>query len=218
MHRRIFLGTAMACAAGAGLAQQAVPVRFDAGWRALTFPRLTPTRFGLGGTTVTIEGDASASLIYLPAPAQARDARRASWSWSVDSSVPPTDLSRKGGDDRNIALYFVFMDPQAAAALDPATPPRRLLSNRSARVLMYVWGGNHAPGSVLASPYLRGRGWTVALRPAGTGRDRVQADLAGDYARAFGGAAGALVGLAVSADSDDTASRLRASLSDLTLG
>jgi hypothetical protein len=42
-------------------------------------------------------------------------------------------------------------------------------------------------------------------------------DLAGDYARAFGGSAGALVGLAVSGDSDDTDSTISAAIANLSL-
>lgn len=223
MDRRLFLASGSAAVASvwtprAAQAQAAIPVRFDGDWRPLTFPRLTPTRYGLGGAALTIEGDVSSSLIYLPAPEAARDARSARWSWAVSSSVPPTDLSRKGGDDRNISVYFVFMDEAAAARLSPDTSPQRLLANRSARVLIYVWGGDLGPGSLLPSPYMRGRGFTVALRPAGTGQGQASVDLAADYARAFGEPPGTLVGLAVSADSDDTGTELRATLSDLTLG
>ncbi|MCF3974891.1 DUF3047 domain-containing protein [Paracoccus salsus] len=222
MDRRAFLASAASTASlallpGVARAGPTGPIRFDQGWRPLNFPRLTPTRYGLGGRTLTIEGDASSSLIYRPAPPQARGAGSASWSWAVSSSVPATDLSRKGGDDRNISVYFVFMDAAAASRLSPDTSPRALLSNRSGRVLIYVWGGGHRPGTLLASPYLRGRGVTVVLRPAGTGRADARVDLAADHARAFGGPPGTLVGLAVSADSDDTGSRLRARLSDLTL-
>ncbi|WP_138469095.1 DUF3047 domain-containing protein [Poseidonocella sp. HB161398] len=223
MRRRFFLAAAPAAATllqmpRAARAGTAVPIRFGEGWRKLDFPRLTPTRYGFGGSSLEIEGDASSSLIYLAVPEAARTARSARWSWSVSQSVPPTDLARKGGDDRNISLYFVFMDADAAARLSPSTSPQRLLASRSARVLIYVWGGDRAPGSVLPSPYLRGRGFTVALRPAGTGQDRVEVDLAGDYAAVFGAPAERLVGLAVSADSDDTDSMLRARLSDLSLG
>lgn len=150
-------------------------------------------------------------------PDAARAARTAGWYWAVTESVSPTDLNRRGGDDRNISVYFVFMDHAAAARLSPQASPQRLLSSRSARTLIYVWGGNHPQGAVLASPYLRGRGFTIALRPAGTGEGRSEVDLARNHARAFGTPAEVLVGLAVSADSDDTNSRLRASLSHLTL-
>lgn len=223
MQRRLFLVTGAAAVAAISLphmalAQQGTRIAFDNSWRSVNFPRLSPTRYGLGGRTLSIAGDASSSLIYRPVPDAARGARSAQWQWSVDESVPPTDLARKGGDDRNISVYFVFMDAEAAAGLSPNTSPQRLLSSRSARTLIYVWGGNHAPGSVLASPYLRGRGFTIVLRGATTGQGRAQVDLTRDHMRAFGSAPEVLVGLAVSADSDDTESRLRASLSDLALG
>tara|TARA_B100000378_G_scaffold274684_1_gene269518 strand:- start:8548 stop:9225 length:678 start_codon:yes stop_codon:yes gene_type:complete len=225
VDRRSFLiATAAAASAttaalpAAAQSPRMVPVAFDARWRALTFPGRTPTRYKLGGTTLTIEADASSSLIYRPAPDAARGATTARWSWSVSASVPPTDLSRKGGDDRNLSVYFVFMDPQAAARLSPDTSPRRLLANRSARALIYVWGGQRAPGSLIPSPYMRGRGVTVVLRGPGTGRAQARVDLAADHASAFRTAPGVLVGLAVSADSDDTDTALRASLSNLALG
>jgi hypothetical protein len=223
MQRRSFLATGAASAAlislpRTGQAQQATAIAFDDAWRAVSFPRLAPTRYGLGGGTLSIVGDVSSSLIYRPVPDAARGARTARWDWAVTQSVPPTDLSRKGGDDRNISVYFVFMEAQAAARLSPETSPQRLLSSRSARTLIYVWGGNHAPGAMLASPYLRGRGFTIALRPADTGEARARVDLARDHAAVFGTPAEVLVGLAVSADSDDTESQLRATLSGLTLG
>ncbi len=65
---------------------------------------------------------------------------------------------------------------------------------------------------------MRGRGVTVVLRGPGTGRAQARVDLAADHASAFRTAPGVLVGLAVSADSDDTDTALRASLSNLALG
>ncbi|MGR3748244.1 MULTISPECIES: DUF3047 domain-containing protein [unclassified Paracoccus (in: a-proteobacteria)] len=222
MQRRSFLATAAAmCAIGGASvadAQQATRIAFDNAWRAVNFPRLSPTRYGLGGGTLSIAGDASSSLIYRAVPDAARGARTAQWDWSVTQTVPPTDLARKGGDDRNISVYFVFMPRQAAGRLSPDTSPQRLLSNRSARTLIYVWGGSHRERAMIASPYLRGRGFTIALRPAGTGTGRAQVDLASDHAAAFGTEPELLVGLAVSADSDDTDSQLRASVSNLILG
>ncbi|WP_253949023.1 DUF3047 domain-containing protein [Mangrovicoccus sp. HB161399] len=222
IRRRRLLSAAAAAAAWAVLpvsvgAQSAIQIRFGDGWQRLDFPGLKPTRYEFGGTALSIAGDASSSLIYLAAPESARTASRASWSWSVSRSVPPTDLGRKGGDDRNISLYFVFMDAASAERLGPGTPPQRLLRNRSARVLLYVWGGSHPPGSRLPSPYLRGRGVTIVLRPAGAGQAIEQVDLAGDHAAAFGTVPERLVGLAVSADSDDTGTALRARLSVLSL-
>ncbi|NBT32975.1 MAG: DUF3047 domain-containing protein, partial [Rhodobacteraceae bacterium] len=72
-------------------------------------------------------------------------------------------------------------------------------------------------GDVLTSPYLGDRGRTIIRRSAGTGSYTESVDLATDYTRAFGGEATALVGLALSADSDDTDSQISARLENLKL-
>jgi len=64
------------------------------------------------------------------------------------------------------------------------------------RILQYVWGGNHARGSIQNSPYAPGQGANVILRSAGTGSNSENVNLARDFASAFGGAPGALVGIA----------------------
>jgi hypothetical protein len=84
-------------------------------------------------------------------------------------------------------------------------------------MLVYVWGGDHARGDVLDSPYLEARGKTLILRGAGTGAHTETVDLAADYARIFGGTPQALVGIAVSADSDDTETAIRAQISGMTI-
>lgn len=144
-------------------------------------------------------------------------ATRASWTWDVSAGVPPTDLSRKGGDDRNLAVYFVFVPQDAAAGLASADI-RALLGRKDVRVLQYAYGGNNPVRSVLPSPYgTPGTGVTIPLRQAGTGSHSETVDLAADYARAFGGTPGALIGMAVSGDSDDTKSRIAAAVGGLVL-
>jgi hypothetical protein len=221
MMRRDFLAGATAAAlvpARARAQASAGGVAFDGAWRAATFRRIPPTTFRLGGDTLEIEAVRSSSLIWRPVPEPLRGARQAAWSWQVTESVPATDLTRRGGDDRNIALYFVFADATAAAGLDPDLPPGRLLARRGVRALVQVWGGSGAPGTILPNPWMRGRGVSVLRRQAGTGSHDERVDLATDHARAFGTAAEVLVGLAVSSDSDDTASRVEARVSRLSLG
>ena len=130
--------------------------------------------------------------------------------------MPATDLSRKGGDDRNLALYFIFL-PETAAQSARNAGVRALLDNPDVRVLMYIWGGSHSAGQIVPSPYLGARGRSVILRPAGTGSASERVNLAQDHQRAFGEAAQTLVGLAVSSDSDDTKTRVAASISGLQL-
>ncbi|SHG94730.1 DUF3047 domain-containing protein [Marivita hallyeonensis] len=191
----------------------AAPVSFDGSWKTQKFSLFSSNTYGFNGNSVSVASDGSVSLAYRQLDTSFWDATSARWSWRVDEGVPATDLRNKGGDDRNLALYFVFLPQSEAESLRGASV-RRLLTNNSARVLVYVWGGAHNRGAVLSSPYLGNRGRTIVLRGSGTGSESENVDLARDYANAFGGSA-ALVGIALSGDSDDTNSRIRASISGL---
>lgn len=185
-------------------------------WSEQKFPRLSANQWNQSSQGVEVLSDSSVSLIWTRLPVSDGEATRASWDWSVTQSVPATQLTRKGGDDRNIALYFVFMPPELAEA-SRNSGVRKMLKSRDARVLMYVWGGAHTRGEILSSPYLGSRGKTVIRRPAGTGNHRESVNLEEDFMRAFGTPKTVLVGLAISSDSDDTGAVIRARLSGLNL-
>ncbi|MBM1512204.1 DUF3047 domain-containing protein, partial [Sulfitobacter mediterraneus] len=162
-----------------------------------------------------VVSDGTVSLLWRPLDRSQRSAQAASWAWSVQEGVTPTDLTVKGGDDRNLAVYFVFVDPDRAEALAGGSA-RRILRERSARALIYVWGGQHNRGAILPSPYasqLR----TKVLRGSRAGTHQETVDLVADYRAAFGSSPGTLVGLAISADSDDTKGKIVASISNLSL-
>jgi hypothetical protein len=190
-------------------------ISFD-GWNHQRFSLFSRNDYAQRGQALDVTSDGSVSLLYRALPQGIWGASRANWSCQVSQSVPATDLRKKGGDDRNLAMYFVFL-PEAEAKRLQGTSVTRLLNHDAVRVLVYVWGGDHPRGSVLSSPYLGARGKTVVLRGAGTGQAREAVNLDRDYAQAFGGNAPALVGLAVSGDSDDTDSRIMARLSGLTI-
>lgn len=205
---------ALALAAAPAAAQ---PVAFDGAWQENGLLRLRTNDYALQGDRLGVVSNGTVSILYRRfGPGDPRMADRASWDWAVQRSVPATDLTRKGGDDRNLAVYFVFVPEGEAAALE-GQPLRRLLNAQSARVLVYVWGGQAAAGSVLPSPYLGDRGRTIVLQPAGTGQAQASVDLSADLQRAFGSRPGVLLGVAVSADADDTDSRVEASVANLRL-
>ncbi|PRY23121.1 Protein of unknown function (DUF3047) [Aliiruegeria haliotis] len=185
-------------------------------WSEQKFPRLPGNQWSQSPQGVEVRSNGSVSLIWTRLPASDGAATRATWDWSVSESVPGTQLTRKGGDDRNLALYFVFL-PQDRAEASRNTSIRKLLRDRDARVLMYVWGGTHARGEVLPTPYLGTRGKTLIRRPAGTGSYQESVDLNADFQRAFGEPKTVLVGLAVSSDSDDTGTSVQARLGGLRL-
>lgn len=192
----------------------------QAGWEALTFRRLAVTQYEATDTnTLSVVAEGSSSVISRRLPEQAFDATRASWRWRVDEGVPATDLSRKGGDDRALAIYFAFAPEgdRASAAAGRASLRNLLLTGRG-QLLVYVWGGEGAPGTMVQNPYTRGSGVYIIQRPASTVNGRwlsEEVDLRADFARAFGGEPGVLVGVAVASDSDDTNSRNVAEIADL---
>lgn len=200
----------------AASAATAGPISFGSSWNEQRLQLFNSNDYAFNGGSLGIASDGAVSLAWTRTSRGDWGARAASWSWAVDQSVPATDLRRKGGDDRNISIYFVFL-PEADAAQMEGANIRQLNGNPNVRILQYAWGGNHSRGAVLGSPYAPGQGATVALRQAGTGSASENVDLARDFAAAFGGAPGALVGIAVSADSDDTNTNIRASVSNLAV-
>jgi hypothetical protein len=220
VSRRAFaLGSLATLGAGivAPRAAHAAQVPFDGSWEHLTFRRLQPNQFAAGNGQLLVIADGSSSIFYRMLEPSFHEARRASWTWQVDASVPPSDLSRIGADDRNLGMFFVSLDARSAERVRPGTNIRSLMTNRAARILMYTWGGNTPPGSVVPSPHARDRLRNLITREAGTGRFSEQVDLAADFLKVFGQPLDRLVAVAVSSNSENTPARVEASVSALTL-
>lgn len=184
------------------------------GWTHQKFSLLGGNRWRQAGRELSVESNGTVSLLWQAVPKTLWQAKSASWTWSVELGVPPTDLSLKGGDDRNLSFYVIFAPKDVAEATE-GMGIRKLLENPDIRVLMYVWGGAHVRGDDLPSPYLGSRGRTVVLRPAGLGQYDETVDLRADLGRIHGRADLALIGVAISSDSDDTGSQINAGMSDL---
>lgn len=193
----------------------AEPVPFDGSWREQGFLRLFSNSYVQKGQALDVVSDGTVSLLWRQVSDDLRAANSASWDWTVVEGVGPTDLTQKGGDDRNLALYFVYTDPQTAATLTPRGA-RGLLRDPSTTGLVYVWGGAHQRGFEFTSPYHAGLK-TVVKRPSGAGQHSENVNLNRDYQRLFGGAPQVLVGIGITADSDDTDGLIRARVGNLRL-
>lgn len=193
----------------------ASPVRFDDSWKEQGFLRLWSNDYTFHDGRLEVRSEGAVSLLWRDVEPMLGLSNRASWSWKVDQGVAATDLGQKGGDDRNLALYFVFADPVTAARLT-RNSARSLLRNPAVRILVYIWGGDHEPGAIVQSPY-HPKLVNYILRPAGTGAFTETVDLEADFKAAFDEEKGVLVGLGVSADSDDTEGRIMARVENLEL-
>lgn len=209
---RLFMLAASICSCSLAEAEQ---VTFSDNWTEQAFSLFSSNEFFLNADTLDISSEGTVSVLWKKLPPSMWEANQANWDWAVEVSVPATDLTVKGGDDRNLSIYFVFSPqeylPKSKGKLTD------LLKNKDVRVLMYVWGGDHDRGEVLPSPYLEDFGKIIVLQRAGTGRAREQVNLANDFLRVFGENPKKLVGIAISADSDDTRSTIYSSISNLKI-
>ncbi len=193
----------------------AEPVVFDHNWKEQGFLKLWSNQYGFNNKRLEVSSDGTVSLIWRPLEVSERSAQFASWNWEVREGVKATDLSSKGGDDRNLAIYFVFVDAETARSLTSNTA-RKLLRNPNTKALVYVWGGAHSRGSVLPSPY-HPKLKMHLLRESGTGDFAESVDFRADFKAAFKTVPETLVGIGISADSDDTGGRILASIDTLIL-
>ncbi len=194
-------------------AASAMALDFDGTWKEQDLPLKSSNQYGLNGGSLAIASDGAVSILYRPVYQAVRGAR---WNWSIESSVPVTNLRSKGGDDRNISLYFVFA-PEAVASDLQGQSLSKVLRNKNVRALIYTYGGQDGRGAAYQSPYLQGRGLVIVKAGAGVGSGSEDVDLVADFGRAYGAAPEILIGVGVSADSDDTKGSIRATLSGLVL-
>ena len=187
-------------------------------WRYLSFPNRPGAQFSASGeAAVIVRAEAGVAILWHRVPHELSRASHAEWRWSVTAGVGPTDLTKKGGDDRALAVYFVFVDaPEAVGSSDLM----ELLRKGKGDFLMYVWGGSAERGTILPSPYFDGRGRTIVKRPANSPMGawfKEASDVRRDFRKAFGRLPGTLVAVAVSSDSDDTSGLNIAAVADLNV-
>ena len=216
--RALLAALFLAIAVGGGAAAE-LPFGPDltaSGWTVVTYPGIRPAAFHANGPSkLDVATDAAAGMLWRAIDPSLHTARKASWRWRADEGVKPTDLSRRGEDDRIVCVYFIFGHER-----DIGSAAMRMLGSSSVSALVYVFGGNKPRGAVIASPHMGERGKFIVLRPGDAAKStwyEESVDLAADYARAFGRTAPLLIGVAIASDSDDTRGRNRASISNLTV-
>lgn len=200
-------------------ARAAVDPALDAaGWREMTFRDKPGNAYALEPDgAIRIESRASVSAIWRDLPADPSVTPVLRWRWRIDQTVPPTDLSRKGGDDRSLAVYVAFAyDAARASFLERSV--RAVLGSLTGgdlpgRLLTYVWGGDGGTAGWFDNPYLptgnRVRVLRGADEPIGAWREE-RVDVQSDFRVAFGEEPPKVVQVGVGADSDDTGSAAKA--------
>ena len=202
-----------------------------AAWKFATLPNKTPTRFSiveLGGARVLkVEADESYGNLVHAMRVQIGEKAALAWRWRVDKLVEDADLKTRSGDDAAAKLCVFFAFDAAKLSLGERT---KLAIGRSAtgqdvptETLCYVWDNKLPIDTGLTNAFTKRIRMIVLQSGAGKLGQWVtqRRSLVADYQRMFAdeseGKVPEVVGVAVSADADNTRGHGLAYFGDVTL-
>ncbi|MEQ8666465.1 MAG: DUF3047 domain-containing protein [Rhodospirillales bacterium] len=214
------LSASVASSSGQGLPAALV----EGGWKEITFDGKMPNRYrACGDACIAVETQSSVSMIGRPVTVDLGRERWLNWEWRIEAWPVDTDLSRKGGDDRAIAVYVGFKyDPDSATLAETLLRPFVELSQGAdapGRGISYVWAGGETPESLMRNPYQEATSAIIVTRTADDpiGEWIMESrDVIADYARAFDAEPTGVTHVLISADSDDTGADNAASVRNIT--
>ncbi|HEV2748296.1 MAG TPA: DUF3047 domain-containing protein [Allosphingosinicella sp.] len=195
-------------------------------WRIVRLgSKVPPTRYRVtevdGVLAVEARADKSMALLARPLSIDMAATPILCWRWRIDAPVAGADMRRKSGDDYAARIYVAFDMPDralSAGARFRLAIARRLFGARVPdAALNYVWDTRNPVGTSQASAYTdRAR---LIVAESGSARARLwvseRADIAADFARAFGSKPGKPIQLALAADTDNTGGTARAAFADI---
>lgn len=200
--------------------QSSIPGVAPPEWQHRAFPGKAPTRFAYerheGRDALRVLADASASMVRKQVRIAPEQLGRVRFSWKVPALIERADLAMRDGDDAPVRIVLAFEGDRSRF-----TPRDTALAELMRTVtgeempyatLMYTWCNRRPAGSIVRSPRTdRVRTLVVESGPARLNDWlEYERDIRADYERAFGEPPGALVGIAVMSDSDNTRSRTQA--------
>jgi hypothetical protein len=189
-------------------------------WAHRTFPGKTPTHFEYarreGRDTVSVDAQSSMSVVQQVLRIEAEQLGMVRFSWNVPALIDGADMALRDKDDAPVRILLAFdgdrsrFSPKDAALSELA----RALTGEPLpyATLMYVWCNHRTPGSIIQSPRTdHVRKLVVESGQGGLNQWReYERDIRSDYERVFGEKPGALVGIAIMSDSDNTRSQASA--------
>lgn len=194
--------------------------RGEPSWVHQAIPGKTATRFAYekkdGRDAVAVHAPASASMLRREMRVEPADLGRVRFSWKVPALMEQADLALRDKDDAAVRVVLLFDgDRSRFSGRDAALAELvRAVTGEEMpyATLMYVWCNRREPGAVVSSPRTgRIRKMVIESGPARLNRWlEYERDVRADYLRAFGEEPGALVGIAIMTDSDNTRSDARA--------
>ena len=169
-----------------------------------------------GRDTLAVLASSSASMVRTNVRIEPKDLGQVRFSWKVPELMELADLAVRERDDGSVRLILAFEgDRSRFSARDAALSElARALTGEEMpyATLMYVWCNRRPVGTVI--PGIRtDRIRKLVVQSGPTDLNRwldYERDVRADFERAFGEKPGALVGIAIMTDSDNTRSKAQA--------
>ena len=146
------------------------------------------------------------------------------FSWKVPELITHADMALREADDSPVRVVLTFEGDRSKFSGKNAmlSELARTLTGEELpyATLMYVWCNTRAPGTVIVNPRTDRVRKLVVESGAGKLHQWVdyERNIRADYELAFGEAPGALVGVGIMTDSDNTRSKTHAWYGPVTLG
>ena len=233
----LLLGATMATAATAADDQHIAPFSGaalgepPAAWKFATLPRKEPTKFSvveLGGARVLkVEAEDSYGNLVHGLHMQLTERSVLSWRWRVDKLVEEADLKQRSGDDSpaKLCLFFAFDTTKLSLGERTRLSMAQSVTGQDVpgETLCYVWDNKLPADTGITNAFTK----RIRMIVLDSGSARLgqwvteRRNVVVDYQRLFGDESGGkvpeVIGVAISADADNTHGHALAYFGDVTL-
>lgn len=186
-------------------------------WEIVKLPGKAPTRYALGSrnsqSALQASADTSVSMLRKTLRIEPNQLNALSFAWQVPNLLPEADMALRDHDDSPVRLVLAFEGDRAQFSSKNAmlSELTKLITGQPMpyATLMYVWCNKRPVGSVIENP----RTDRIRKIVVESGADRLnqwlsyERNIRADFEKAFGEAPGALIGIGLMTDSDNTRSK-----------
>lgn len=203
-------------------------VAATARWQHYKLPGKRATQFAFarndGRDALAVKAESSASMLRRKLRIAPTELGSVRFSWKVPELIADADMATRDGDDSPVRVILAFEGDRSRLSAKNAMLSELALAVTGEEMpyatLMYVWCNQREPGSVITGARTdRVRKIVMESGPGKLGQWLdYERNIQADFQRAFGEAPGALVGVAIMTDSDNTRSTTRAWYGPVSLG
>jgi hypothetical protein len=169
-----------------------------------------------GRNTVMAKSNSSASMLRQSLNVASADLGQLGFSWKLLGLISGADLTQRDAHDSPVRVVMMFEGDRTSFSMKNAMLSELAMALTGEPLpyatLSYVWCNSCASNSVIINPRIdRFREIVLESGPKNLGQWRdYKRDIHADFQRAFGEAPGALLGIALMTDTDNTRQKAQA--------